>query len=120
MIIAASEKFWMIFLMICPSFQFTRPYEYSPAPGSARRYFPGATTPAGRVVQNAVNGVVNEQKQPLAQACVALHVPPHVVAAGASFRNCRAETVPAQRTAVSIAANNVVLMVFITALLFDV
>src|ERR1051326_422883 len=32
------------------------------------RYFPGAATPAGRVVQNAVNGVVKEQKQPVAQA----------------------------------------------------
>lgn len=77
-----------------------------------RCYFPGDATPAGRVVQNAVNGVVNEQKQPLAQGLVALHVPPHVVLPWVWTRNCRAETVPAQRTAVSMAASNVVLMVF--------
>jgi hypothetical protein len=59
-----------------------------------------------------VNGVVNEQKQPLAQGRVALHVPPHVVTPWTPFRNCRAETVPAQRTAVTMAASNVVLMVF--------
>jgi hypothetical protein len=72
-------------------------------------------------VQNAVNGVVNEQKQPLAQGRVALQVPPHVVPPWVWIRNWRAETVPAQRTAVSMEASNVVLMVFfITALLFGV
>jgi len=85
-----------------------------------RCYFPEDTTPAGRVVQKAVNGVVKEQKQPVAQAWVALQLPPHVVAFWAGFRNCRAETVPAQRTAVSMAASNVVLIFFvINALLFD-
>jgi hypothetical protein len=59
-----------------------------------------------------VNGVVNEQKQPLAQGRVALQVPPHVVPLWVWSRNCRAETVPAQRTAVTMAASNVVLMVF--------
>ena len=79
----------------------------------ARRYFLGAT-PAGRVVQNAVNVVVNEQKQPLAQGLVnaayyrRMWWPP-----GSLFRNCRAETVPAQRTAVTMAASNVDLMVFL-------
>jgi hypothetical protein len=72
------------------------------------------------VVQKAVNGVVKEQKQPVAQAWVALQLPPHVVAFWAGFRNCRAETVPAQRTAVSMAASNVVLIFFvINALLID-
>lgn len=98
----------MVFFMICLSFQLQGPY-----------YFLGDTTPAGRVVQKAVNGVVKEQKQPLAQGWVALQLPPHVVATWAWPRNCRAETVPAQSTAVSMAENNVVLMVFfITALLW--
>jgi len=84
-----------------------------------RYYFLGDATPAGRVVQNAVNGVVKEQKQPVAQGRVALHVPPQVVEPGAPFRNCRAETVPAQSTAVTIAASNVFLTVFfITAFLY--
>jgi hypothetical protein len=30
-------------------------------------YFPEGATPPGRTVQNAVNGVVKEQKQPVAQ-----------------------------------------------------
>ena len=50
-------------------------------------YFLGDTTPAGRVVQKAVNGVVKEQKQPVAQAWVALQLPPQVVAFWAGFRN---------------------------------
>jgi hypothetical protein len=74
------------------------------------RYF-GDTTPAGRDVQNAVNGVVKEQKQPLAQGRVALQVPPQVVEPWESFRNCRAETVPAERTAVIMAIRNVFLMI---------
>jgi len=111
---SAAKKVDLIFFFMIPSSCVFKGWNFFRKPASRlRHYFPGATTPAGRVVQNAVNGVVNEQKQPLAQACVALHVPPHVVAAGAPFRNCRAETVPAQRTAVSMAANNVVLMVFI-------
>jgi hypothetical protein len=84
-----------------------------PLPGlGVRCYFLGDTTPAGRDVQNAVVGVVKEQKQPLAQGWVVLHLPLHVVGPCAAFRNCRAETVPAQRTAVSMAASNVILMVF--------
>jgi hypothetical protein len=74
------------------------------------------------VVQKAVNGVVKEQKHPVAQTWVALQLPPHVVAFWAGFRNCRAETVPAQRTAVSMKASSVVLMVFVIKMpsFFDV
>jgi hypothetical protein len=61
-----------------------------------------------------VVGVVKEQTQPLVvQGRVALQVPPHVVGLWKPFRNCRAETVPAQRTAVMIAANNVDLTIFL-------
>jgi hypothetical protein len=38
-------------------------------------------------VQNAVNGVVKEQKQPVAQGRVALHVPPQVVEVVTPLRN---------------------------------
>ena len=51
------------------------------------RYLPEDTTPAGRVVQNAVNGVVKEQKQPLAHGRVALQVPPQVVDFVTPLRN---------------------------------
>jgi hypothetical protein len=60
-----------------------------------------------------VVGVVKEQTQGVAQGLVALHVPPHVVTALAPLCNCRAETVPAQSTAVKMAASNVFLMVFL-------
>jgi hypothetical protein len=74
---SAAKKVDLIFLSMIPSFYFS----------SLHRYLPGAVTPAGRVVQNAVNGVVKEQKQPVAQAWVALHVPPHVVDFWAGFRS---------------------------------
>jgi hypothetical protein len=77
-----------------------------------RYYLLGDTTPASFVVQKAVVGVVKEQTQPLvAQGWVALHVPPQVNPL-APLRNCRAETVPAQRTVVTIAASNVDLIAF--------
>jgi hypothetical protein len=73
-----------------------------PLPG----YFFGGTTPPSFVVQNAVNGVVKEQTQPLvAQGWVALQVPPQVNPL-APLRNCRAETVPAHRTATAITASD--------------
>lgn len=43
------------------------------------------------------------------QALVALQPPPQVAEAFASLRNCRAETVPAQRTPMTSAVKNVVL-----------
>jgi hypothetical protein len=70
-------------------------------------------------VQNAVVGVVNEQKQLVAQGRVALQVPPHVAELLASLRNWRAETVPAHSTAAAIVAKNALLIVrFITHLPF--
>jgi hypothetical protein len=64
-------------------------------------------------VQNAVVGVVKEQKQLLGQGRVALQVPLQAKPLG-SLRNCRAESVPAQRTAETIAVKS---MVFILLLM---
>jgi hypothetical protein len=69
-------------------------------------YFPAGATPASFVVQNAVNGVVKEHTQPaVAHGWVALHVPPQVNPL-ALLLSCRAETVPAQRTATAITASD--------------
>jgi len=51
------------------------------------------------------------QIQPLLQGLFAPQLPPHVAEPFASLRNCRAETVPAQRTAVIIVENNTVFIV---------
>ena len=83
---------------------------------SVRCYLLGDTTPASFVVQNAVVGVVKEQTQPLvAQGWVALQVPPQVANPFASLRNCRAETVPAQRTPMTSAVKNIDLIFFMIA-----
>ncbi|HET9165506.1 MAG TPA: hypothetical protein VFP11_05885 [Candidatus Angelobacter sp.] len=68
-------------------------------------YFPEGAIPAGRTVQNAVNGVVKEQKQPEAQGRVELQVPPQAKPLE-SVCNWRAETVPAHRTATAMTAND--------------
>jgi hypothetical protein len=52
------------------------------------------------------------QMQPLLQGLFAPQLPPHEKPFG-SLRNWRAETVPAQRTAVTMAASNVDLIAFI-------
>jgi hypothetical protein len=84
-----------------------------------RYYLLGDTTPASFVVQNAVNGVVKEQTQPaVAQGWVRLQVPPQVVELLAPLRNCRAETVPAQRTTATIVDSNVVFISFLLMLVF--
>jgi hypothetical protein len=65
-------------------------------------------TPASFVVQNAVVGVVKEQTHlelVEIQGWVALQVPPQVDP-WTPFRNCRAETVPAHRTATAMTAND--------------
>ena len=49
------------------------------------------------------------------QALVALHPPPQVAKPLASLRNCRAETVPAQRTPMTNAEKNVDLIFFMIA-----
>jgi hypothetical protein len=77
------------------------------------RYFFGDATPASFVVQNPVVGVVKEQTHPaVAHGWVKLQVPPQVMVVNpfTPLRSCRAETVPAQRTAVMIAASNVFLI----------
>jgi hypothetical protein len=105
-IIVASNVFLIAFLlMVCSPFR----------PSSLMRglhlcYLPAGASPAGRVVQNAVNGVVKEQKQPLAQGCVELQLPPQANPL-TPLRNWRAETVPAHRTDVTMAANNMVLAI---------
>jgi hypothetical protein len=62
-----------------------------------------------------VNGVVKEQKQPVAHGCVELQVPPQAKPL-VSVCNWRAETVPAHRTAAAIAARIVFLVVLLMIL----
>ncbi|HLK08802.1 MAG TPA: hypothetical protein VKV30_12685 [Candidatus Angelobacter sp.] len=50
---------------------------------------------------------------PPLQSWVALHVPLQTGSKLARVRSCRAETVPAHRTAVAITARNVFLIVFL-------
>jgi hypothetical protein len=116
---AARNVFLIVLLMIHSSFQYqAEENEYGPAILPAWLcYFPEGATPAGRTVQNAVNGVVKEQKQPAAQGWVELQLPPQVVEPLASLRNCRAETVPAQRTPMTSAIKNIDLMFFMIAFL---
>jgi hypothetical protein len=68
-------------------------------------------------VQKAVNGVVKEQTQPLAHGWVALQEPPQVVEPLAPLCNCRAETVPAQRTPMTSAVKNIDLIFFMISCL---
>jgi hypothetical protein len=51
------------------------------------------------------------QMQPVLQGLVALQPPPQVANPVASIRSCRAETVPAQRTAAAIAVKTMFLIV---------
>jgi len=82
------------------------------AAASSCYFFPG-TAPASLVVQNPVIGVVNEQTQPLVgQGWVMLQVPLQAKPLG-SLRSCRAESVPAPRTAVTIIANRKIWVFFI-------
>lgn len=76
-------------------------------------YFPGGTTPARRVVQNPVRGVLKEQTQPAtAQGWLRLHLPPQVTPL-ASLRSWWTETAPAHRAEAMMVANNVVLAIFL-------
>jgi hypothetical protein len=66
-----------------------------------------------------VIGVVKEQTQlEVGQGLVALQVPPQVDP-WTPVCNCRAETVPAQRTPMTIAAKNIELIFFIAFSLFQ-
>jgi hypothetical protein len=51
--------------------------------------------------------------QPVAQGCTLLQLPLQAANPLLSVRNWRAETVPAQRTAVTVAASNVDLIIFL-------
>jgi hypothetical protein len=55
--------------------------------------------------------------QPLLQGLFAPQLPPQVADPSASLRNCRAETVPAQRTPMTRAAKNIDLIFFMMAFL---
>lgn|SRR5579864_1392756 len=59
-----------------------------------------------------------EQKQKtLLQGTLTLHVAPQIALVAAWFRNCRAETVPAQRTPITSAVKNIELIFFMIAFL---
>jgi hypothetical protein len=57
------------------------------------------------------------QRQPVRQGLVALQPPPQVAKPLASLRNCRAETVPAQRTPMTSAVKNIDSIFFMIAFL---
>jgi hypothetical protein len=59
----------------------------------------------------------NMQRQPVLQGLLTPQLPPQVAEPFASFRNCRAETVPAQRTPMTNAAKNIDLIFFMIAFL---
>jgi len=59
------------------------------------------------------------QRQPLAQGLLTPQLPPQAVNPLAPLRNCRAETVPAQRTAETIAVKNMVfILLLVVGLLY--
>src|SRR5262249_32278152 len=53
------------------------------------------------------------QRHPVRQGWVLSHPPPHEAKPLASIRSCRAESVPAQRTAATIAMRNTVIIFFV-------
>jgi hypothetical protein len=59
----------------------------------------------------------NMQRQPVWQGWLIPQLPPQVADAFASLRNCRAETVPAQRTPMTSAVKNMDLIFFMVAFL---
>ena len=78
-------------------------------------YLPEGASPASFVVQNAVVGVVKEQTQlEVGQGWVALQLPPQANPL-TPLRNCRAETVPAHRTATVMTANDSFWILFFMA-----
>jgi hypothetical protein len=77
-------------------------------------YFAGGWTPVGCVEQKpVVDSSGKAQMQPVAQGCTLLQLPLQAANPLLSVRNWRAETVPAQRTAVTVAASNVDLIIFL-------
>jgi hypothetical protein len=59
------------------------------------------------------------QRQPLAQGLLTPQVPPQVARALGPFRNCRAETIPAHKTSMRIAAKKVDLIFFLMIAFFS-
>ena len=111
---AANERFWMVFLMICPSFQLQEPDE-GPVASS---YFKTDAPGMGCDEQNGLPVSMGTiQRQPVWQGLVALQPPPQVAEPFASLRNCRAETVPAQRTPMTSVVKNIELIFFMIAFL---
>ena len=76
-------------------------------------YFPGDWESWGLPEQNPVPFEPRMQKQLVMHPFLTLHEPPQVAEVFGPLRNCRAESVPAQRTAVTIAASSVDLIAFI-------
>ena len=104
MITAANEKLWMVFLMICPSFQLQEPNE-DPVTSS---YFKTVAPGMGCDEQNGLPvSMGNMQRQPVRQGLLTPQLPPQVAEPFASLRNCRAETVPAHKTPITSTAKNV-------------
>jgi hypothetical protein len=80
---------------------------------SCSGYFFGGLTGPGSLTHAPEVPVNIWQMQGPLQGLVALHVPVQVGSRLGFFCNCRAETVPAQRTAMIIAANEKFWMVFL-------
>jgi hypothetical protein len=78
-------------------------------------YFPSGWTPVGCDEQNpVVASSAKAQMQPVEQGCTLLQLPLQAAKPRLSVRNWRADTVPAQRTAVTMVVSNIVLILFMT------
>lgn len=75
-------------------------------------FFGGLSGPGSRTHPPVVPVRISQMQAPL-QCTVALHAPLQTGSRLAGVRSCRAETVPAQRTAMAIAARNVFLIVLL-------
>jgi hypothetical protein len=79
-----------------------------------RNYFAGDWTPVGCDEQNpVVDSSGKAQMQPVEQGCTLLQLPLQAAKPLLSVLSWRADTVPAHRTAVTIAARNVDLTIFL-------
>jgi hypothetical protein len=76
-------------------------------------YFFGGLSGPGSLTHPPVVPLKIWQMQAPLQCTVVLHVPLQTGSKLIGVRSCRAETVPAQRTAVAIAARNVFLIVLL-------
>src|SRR5438270_2179012 len=80
---------------------------------SCYSYFFGGLAGPGSLTHPPVVPVSISQMQPPLQCTVVLHAPLQTGSKLAGVRSCRAETVPAHRTAMIIAANEKLWMVFL-------